>query len=746
MRFDVRFIGSRFAAIVLACAATLVATPASANNRHDHGDRHHDDFRIQTLSTQPHLVTGGNVLVQIGVPRDAQPNRTRVELNGRDISASFRVDARARTLTGLVTRLKPGKNRIEVSSGHKGRNVSKLTLVNHPATGPVFSGPHQKPFQCETAVFPLPVIGGTLGPSLDDDCSVATRVDYVYMSTDGTLKPLADPTTRPSDLATTTTANGRTVNFIVRIETGTINRAIYELAVLHDPVLDPQPSPWAHPAGWNKRLLYSYGGGCGTGYHQGQFQGTSLSVVNSNLTGNLAIAAGYAVAASSLNVFGVTCNDVISAETTMMVKEHFIETFGVPFSTLGIGASGGSMQVHLISHNYPGLLDGIVPARSFPDTLTFEKPYQDCDLLVNAFNTSALAWTIEQKAAVAGHRTFQYCSGNTVWGKLVDPNFPSPLPRDTFPGCPPALPESARYDATTNPNGVRCTLYDNMINVYGTDPRTGFARRPIDNVGVQYGLKALNEGAISADQFIDLNARIGGYDVDGNYAPQRTAANRTGLRIAYQTGRINSGRGLDAIPIIDSRAYREEVGDVHDAVRSHVMRARLIKANGHADNQIIVVADLSLNYMPQIYFDYVVRMDEWVTGIKRDSSRWLSAAEKVLRNKPRDLVDGCHVASGEKVNDIATCSKLYPVSLEPRLVAGEPMADDVMKCQLRPVRRADYAGALSDEQFARLRTAFPDGVCDYGRRGVEQQRQKDKWLAYPRPGESVSLDNDRDKH
>ena len=39
---------------------------------------------------------------------------------------------------------------------------------------------------------------------------------------------------------------------------------------------------------------------------------------------------GYAVASSSLNVFGNNCNDLLASETMMMVKERFIEAYGAP--------------------------------------------------------------------------------------------------------------------------------------------------------------------------------------------------------------------------------------------------------------------------------------------------------------------------------------------------------------------------------------------------------------------------------
>ena len=48
-----------------------------------------------------------------------------------------------------------------------------------------------------------------------------------------------------------------------------------------------------------------------------------------------------------------------------------------------------------------------------------------------------------------------------------------------------------------NPTGARCDVYDHAVNVWGKDPKTGFARRPLDNVGIQYGLGALNSGVIT---------------------------------------------------------------------------------------------------------------------------------------------------------------------------------------------------------------------------------------------------------
>ena len=154
--------------------------------------------------------------------------------------------------------------------------------------------------------------------------------------------------------------------------------------------------------------------------------------------------------------------------------------------------------------------------------------------------------------------------------------------------CPSVLPQSLRYDPKTNPTGARCDIFDHAVNVYGRDPKTGSARRPLDNVGVQYGLNALNAGVISKAQFLDLNEKIGGYDSEGRVVSQRAVADPEALRRAYSTGRVTSGEGgLATTPVIDYRAYADDKpeGDPHLRFHSFMTRARLLKANGSVDNR-----------------------------------------------------------------------------------------------------------------------------------------------------------------
>ena len=89
----------------------------------------------------------------------------------------------------------------------------------------------------------------------------------------------------------------------------------------------------------------------------------------------------------------------------------------------------------------------------------------------------------------------------------------------------------------------RCTFQDNLVNVFGVDPKTGLRPQPVDNVGVQYGLKALNDGVITMAQFIDINTRIGGHDVDGKIVAQRQVGDEQAIKAAYVTGRINEMTG-----------------------------------------------------------------------------------------------------------------------------------------------------------------------------------------------------------
>jgi hypothetical protein len=304
--------------------------------------------------------------------------------------------------------------------------------------------------------------------------------------------------------------------------------------------------------------------------------------------------------------------------------------------------------------------------------------------------------------------------------------------------CPPTIPKELVYDTAANPRGVRCDPYDNQVNAYGRDPRTGFARRPLDNVGVQYGLAALNAGKIGAEQFLELNERVGGFDTDGNIVAARKVADPVALRFAYQTGRVNTGSGgLSSVPIIDWRRYADPSGSFHDKVRNYSARARLLAANGRADNHVIFTVPTGVAIKGASFRapEILGLMDKWLDNIAKDTSKD-TAALKVARNKPPELVDACWTPQGEKIvepqtyNGPGRCNQLYPAHSDPRIAAGAPVANDVLKCALKPVDPKDYAQPMTAEQLARLKAIFPKGVCDFSRPGIEQQKTKATWLKY----------------
>src|SRR5690606_9126829 len=85
---------------------------------------------------------------------------------------------------------------------------------------------------------------------------------------------------------------------------------------------------------------------------------------------------------------------------------------------------------------------------------------------------------------------------------------------------------------------------------------------------------------------------IGGYDADANHVPARHVANANAAKAAKGGGRIlYGGGGLATTPIIDYRSYTDDRpnGDIHMIVHQFSTRARLIAANGHADNQVMLV-------------------------------------------------------------------------------------------------------------------------------------------------------------
>ena len=692
------------AALLIAATALLVPSLAGggAALAEEFGQ---GQLRIDVLSNRADLISGGDALVRVQLPHRTSPASVRVELNGHDITSSFAVRSDGRFL-GLVTGLEAGRN--ELTAEAPSSEGAEITITNYPIGGPIFSGAEVQPWVCKNVANGLPA-------PQDAQCDVPPQFRFFFKNTITGLFAPYDPANPPASgqVAFTTTDQGVTVPYIVRIERGVMDRGIYDVAVLSDP---SQPwAPWASQPSWNHKLVWAFGPSAAVHHSNGPPQPVLI---------DMALSRGFMVANNSLNTHGQNANMVVSAEATVMLKEHIAETYGAIRYTIGTGCSGGSIEQYVMSADYPGLIDGIMPNCSYQDSWTTGNEVGDCHLLVHYFTgTAPGTFTPAQQAAVEGTQDTSVCG-------LWDATFAQGGNPSRAANCD--LSADLVYNATTNPTGVRCTPQDYEVAIWGTRPQDGFAKRPVDNVGIQYGLGALNAGQITPDQFISLNQGIGGVDIDLNFQGARTQADPGSVKIAYRAGQVTNGRAWADVPIIDLRGSHN-VNDIHTDFHSYAARARLDEANGTHANQLIWTwaagPGVFENIVPSpaVALQSFLLMDRWLSSIEADK-RHLPLRLKVLKDKPADAVDACFVR-GQEITDMATCRATYPLFADARIAAGGPLADNVMQCQLKPLTRHDYNVTFTADQWARLKLAFPTGVCNNSTPGIDQ-RPSVSWLTF----------------
>jgi hypothetical protein len=783
-------------ALLAVSLAGLFAAAAWANDGRP-------QLEIVTLSNRADLMSGGDALVEVRVPKDVSLSRVKVKLNGTDITSSFTANAAARTLRGLVSGLVEGRNDLVADPDGKGHSKeARLTITNHPIGGPVLSGPQITPYFCATPTFqavngldPARNFSGLSTAAVDAQCNIATEHKLYYRTTTtpctfaipdptpnvtnflattapaapaaGTcFKPYDPAAPAPADLATTTTDHGVTVPYIVRVERGTMNRGIYDLAVLFNPA-QPWTSGAAPQAQWNGKILYQFG--AATGQPRRQARSTSV------WTNDLALARGYLVAQNSMTDSSLNSNRVSMSETVMMMKEHVGDRYGPVKFTMGSGCSGGSINSNMNASIMPGNLDGITISCAFPDSETTGIEVGECVLLAEAYNQAP--WTALQagltqaqinakKAAINGHPDQTGCHGwynsfgsNAKVGNYVQRfvlnsasglvgTIPTPDPRSQ-PTNNCQLPLDAVYDPVANPNGPRCHAWDWAASIFGRTPNDLSAdatdlraRETRDNVGVQYGLKAMLSGAISAEEFVALNEIVGGFDKDSNFQAARTVADREALEIAYRGGIVMSGRQYAKTAVIDLRGW-DDAGTspplipIHYQWRTFSIRERLDREFGDHDNQVIW--RFSTGLLPpasgpgsELPAEAFLMMDQWLTALKADTSH-RRIEEKVRRAKPAAAVDFCIVPAtdanpaGREFNLAACESQVarYKVFSSPRQIAGGPLSENILKCQLKPLSPVDYLPVtFTSAQWTRLQAVFADGVCDWSERGVGQRRAR----------------------
>ncbi|MEA2683676.1 MAG: hypothetical protein QOK05_2004 [Chloroflexota bacterium] len=715
-----------FLALGLTVASTgpvvALATPAMAPS----------NVEIKVLSNRADLVSGGDALVEVLLPAGQAGGGLAADVDGRDVSRAFAErPALAGRMVGLLGGLRDGANTF--TARLPGGQGARLTITSHPIGGPVFAGPQVQPWVCATTA-------AGLGDAVDAQCDTPPVYTYSYKSSTTGNFAAYDPSSPPSDIASTTTDQGVTVPYIVRKERGVIDRGIYDIAVLFDPA--NSWTPWSPQRGWNHKLEVLAGVACDAGHKQ--------LAPSQNVLDDTALSRGFAVFMNEMDDNTQDCNGVVEAEAMMMTKEHFIEAYGELRYTIGQGCSGGSMTQHMIAANYPGLYDGIMPACSFPDMMTTYQEMADCKLLAQYFDvTSPGLWTEQQRAWASGHASagtceFQAKARSDSYVSATGNSISLAGPTSSGPSC---HGNTWTYDPATNPGGTRCGIQDYQVAVFGTRPPAswgpieqqigrGFANRPYDNVGVEYGLGALQAGQIAPEQFVDLNEKVGGLDIDGNIGAGRSAGDALGVANAYRSGQLINARQLSGVAIIDMRGSSnfEEHFDWH----TYEFRNRLRRDTGSSANMIYWEGPCCLETYTLFQARAFDLMDRWLGAVEKDTSD-APVRAKLVRDKPTDAVDACWLG-GQEVTDQQVCGAALPYYREARFVAGGPDTADVVQCRLKPLRRLDYTGTvpMTDAQFARLQAVFPGGVCDYSRPGISQQSPAGPWMSYAQgPGGQV---------
>jgi Tannase-like family of unknown function (DUF6351) len=671
-------------------------------------------FSVSVLSGSADLVSGGSALVAVTLPRRADARRVKVALGRRDVTAefAFRRDGR---FEALVTGLALGGNVLRATL--RGGWTAQIDLINHPSSGPVFSGPQLEPWICQPG-------------AVDQQCDQPPTVTYLYMSTNAGkpgFQPY-NPASPPSDVAQTTTDQGVKVPFIVRVETGYMDRDQYQIAVLYQPnkpwtTFAPQPQ-------FDHKLLVTHGASCGVDHQTGTAPTTTR-----DSAAQAALARGFMTMSTALDNTGHNCDLPLEAESLVMAKEHIIKSYGLLRYTIGTGCSGGSLAQQWIANAYPGIYQGILPTCSFPDAYSTATQFLDYHLLLAYFMNpskwgTGVTWLPTQMGDVMG-------GPDGVQNAEVSDaaQFHTAVPTDPCRGTTAA----DRYNPISNPGGVRCAIQDAAINVFGPEPEQlwspieqklgrGFVRLPVDNVGVQYGLGALQAGQITPAEFVDLNAKAGGADVDANPSPNRVdSAGSPALARAYRSGMINEANNLNQTAIIDCRGPNP--GLFHDAYRAFAVRARLDREHGTHANQLIWEGPVPLTADKDCELNSFIAMDRWLSSVETDHSR-TALPQKLIRDKPADLSDQCWDGAGNKLSNSLCPAGVVNVEGTPRTVAGDAITTDANKCQLKPLRRSDYPGiTFTDTQWAKLQQTLPGGVCDFSKPGVAQQPTI-PWLTY----------------
>lgn len=720
--------------ITISAVMFLTACGGSSNSGGGGSAVMPDTATLRVVSNRADLISGGDALVEVLLENTEAVSELVVSRNGSDVTSAFQATAEnPLRLLGVVDGLSVGNNTLSANIGNS------ITVDNHPQGGPVFTGPHIQPWECQDE-------------AVDEVCNEPVEYKWLYKSTNPTLSGLQpyDLENPAADVADTTTDTGETLPFIVRQEIGYQARDQYYVFTLQK--VGEDWTPQQPQSQWNGSLLVTHGGNCRgdhdtssprTDDYAGTIPGNPLTE-QSYIT---ALGLGWSVLTTAQMNLGHNCNLSYQAESLMMAKERFIEQHGELRYTVGTGCSGGAITQNMIANAYPGLYQGLLTTCTYPDVMSTATQFADYHILLRYFGLSAdnplapttrdgSVFTIPQQNEIYGHLNGivnASLADSALFAEAVDP----------ASSCGGVSAEE-RFDQDTNPGGVRCDVMTFMENMIGArerfpaedqsrdhwsqieiDQGFAFAGFPLGNEGVQYGLIPLQQGIITPGQFVALNTNIGGVDPSLNITTERLKPDYPALPNAYRTGILNTIVNMDTVPIINMTG--PDPGAAHDSVHGYWVRWRLEREQGHRDNFVHwggltpLIGDI--NYMN----DSLVAMASWLDAIEADSSD-APLAQKVVSNKPAELQDQCNGVPGQMCPE-----ELMLVFGTPRTKAGADKYGDQVQCQLKPFNRADDYGPgsvlIQEADWLLLEETFATGVCDWSKRPLEWQPTI-TWLNY----------------
>jgi hypothetical protein len=158
------------------------------------------------------------------------------------------------------------------------------------------------------------------------------------------------------------------------------------------------------------------------------------------------------------------------------------------------------------------------------------------------------------------------------------------------------------------------------------------------------------------------------------------------------------------------------------------MRSRLQRDFGTTANQVLWRGQVPLLGDANYVDESIVAMDQWLSVIEKDP-RDIPLAQKVIKDKPASIQDRCTDGNDHAIPP-EECDAVVQAYTDPRIEAGMPFADDTIKCELKPLLRSDYYPVqFNDAQWAALQNAYPNGVCDYTKPGVDRVPTQ-PWQSY----------------